>query len=103
MVKKVKNIEVKSNSFGYSIEQYKNDFLYLELPYFLDGYSETFVGIYPHSNSSTHHNGFKHKLLNELLSVDIKVPLFYHIMDCAVDREMCKGNAAAVLANIQFS
>jgi DNA adenine methylase len=52
MVKKVenfnvKNIEVKYNSFEYIIEQYKNDFSYLDPPCYLNGDR---VKHYPHRN-----------------------------------------------------
>jgi DNA adenine methylase len=63
----VKNIKVKCSSFEDIIEQHKNDFLYLDPPYYLDGDSKTFVGMYPHHNFPIQHSGFKHKLLSELL------------------------------------
>jgi DNA adenine methylase len=95
MVKKVgnfdvKNIEVKCNSFEYIIEQHKNDFLYLDPPYYLGGDSKTFVGMYPHRNFPIHHNGFKHKLLSEMLRRH-KGGFILSYNDCTAVREMYKG------------
>lgn len=61
------NLEVECASFEKSFELYPNDFFYLDPPYFLDGDSKMFKGIYPMRNFPIHHNGFKHELLAELL------------------------------------
>jgi len=63
----VKNIEVKKMSFEKSISLHKNDFLYLDPPYYLKGDSKMFKGIYPMRNFPIHHNNFNHKLLAKLL------------------------------------
>ena len=65
---KAPNLEVNCASFEKSFELYPNDFFYLDPPYFLDGDSKMFKGIYPHRNFPIHHNGFKHELLAELLN-----------------------------------
>jgi len=62
------NLSVECESFENVIEQYSNDFLYLDPPYFLDGDSKMFRGIYPQRNFPVHHNGFNHKLLADLLN-----------------------------------
>ncbi|MGH1407382.1 MAG: DNA adenine methylase [Rhodomicrobiaceae bacterium] len=61
------NLEVKCASFEEIMEKHRDDFLYLDPPYFLDGDSKTFVGMYPHRNFPIHHKGFRHDLLRDLL------------------------------------
>lgn len=63
----VKNIQVKCDSFEKSIPRHINDFLYLDPPYFLEGDSKMFKGIYPMRNFPIHHNNFDHKKLLDLL------------------------------------
>lgn len=63
----VKKLQVKCESFETSILKHKTDFLYLDPPYYLDGDSKMFKGIYPMRNFPIHHNGFKHEKLAELL------------------------------------
>ena len=72
MIEKVRdfqapNLKVGCETFEKIIPKYKNDFLYCDPPYYLDGDSKTFVGMYPHRNFPIHHNGFKHELLRDLL------------------------------------
>lgn len=71
-LEKIKNFRSKNLSVGcYSFERvfdlYPNDFYYLDPPYFLDGDSKMFKGIYPMRNFPVHHNGFNHELLSEKL------------------------------------
>ena len=54
----VKNLEVYNETFETSIPKHINDFLYLDPPYFLEGDSKMFRGIYPMRNFPIHHNGF---------------------------------------------
>lgn len=61
------NLQVKQASFEEIMEKHRDDFLYLDPPYYLDGDSKTFVGMYPHRNFPIHHKGFRHDLLRELL------------------------------------
>jgi len=63
----VPNLQVYNESFEISIPKHSGDFLYLDPPYFLDGDSKMFKGIYPMRNFPVHHNGFKHDLLADLL------------------------------------
>lgn len=72
MIEKVKdfntkNIKVFNEDFKVSIPKHLNDFLYLDPPYFLEGDSKMFRGIYPMRNFPIHHNGFNHELLAVLL------------------------------------
>ena len=64
------NLTVKCASFEQIMEKHRDDFLYLDPPYFLDSDSadsKTFVGMYPHRNFPVHHKGFRHDLLRDLL------------------------------------
>ena len=72
MVEKVRNfrapkLQVECASFETIMAKHRNDFLYLDPPYYLDGDSKTFIGMYPHRNFPIHHKGFRHDLLHELL------------------------------------
>ena len=62
-----KNLSVGCSSFERVFDLYPNDFYYLDPPYFLDGDSRMFKGIYPMRNFPVHHNGFNHELLSEKL------------------------------------
>jgi DNA adenine methylase len=64
----VKNMQVFTESFETSIPKHNGDFLYLDPPYFLDGDSKMFKGIYPMRNFPIHHNGFRHDTLAKLLN-----------------------------------
>jgi len=63
----LKNITVECKSFEKVFELYPNDFFYCDPPYYLDGDSKTFIGLYPHRNFPIHHKGFDHELLRDLL------------------------------------
>jgi DNA adenine methylase len=61
------NLEVRCASFETILEKHRDDFLYLDPPYYLDGDSKTFIGMYPHRNFPIHHKGFRHDLLHQML------------------------------------
>ena len=63
----VPNLKVFCESFETSIPKHNGDFLYLDPPYFLEGDSKMFRGIYPMRNFPVHHNGFRHDVLAGLL------------------------------------
>lgn len=74
MVEQIRNfkcdkLKVYQKDFSESILEHKNDFLYLDPPYFLDsaGDNKMFAGIYPMRNIPVHHNDFDHKRLQDLL------------------------------------
>lgn len=72
MIEKVRdfrapNLQIEHASFEEIMEKHRYDFLYLDPPYYLDGDSKTFVGMYPHRNFPIHHKGFRHDLLHQLL------------------------------------
>jgi len=73
MLKKVRDFDVKNlsifcESFENVVPKHKNDFLYLDPPYFLDGDSKMFKGIYPMRNFPIHHNSFRHDVLADQLN-----------------------------------
>lgn len=61
------NLQVNPGRFEETIPQHPHDFLYCDPPYYLDGDSKMFRGIYPQRNFPVHHNGFDHAKLAELL------------------------------------
>ena len=62
-----KGLSVEQGSYADTIERHKKDFLYCDPPYYLDGDSKMFRGIYPQRNFPVHHRGFNHAELCELL------------------------------------
>jgi DNA adenine methylase len=94
MIEKVKNFNVKNLSlfckrFEESIPSHNQDFLYLDPPYFLEGDSKMFRGIYPMRNFPIHHNGFNHQFLAELLK-NHKGGFILSYNDCSWVRENYK-------------
>lgn len=62
-----KNLRVRQGSFEKTLTQHRQDFLYCDPPYYLDGDSKMFRGIYPQRNFPVHHKGFDHTALRKLL------------------------------------
>ena len=60
-------LTVSCSSFQKSIPKHKGDFLYCDPPYYLEGDSLMFKGIYPQRNFPIHHKGFPHEMLRDLL------------------------------------
>ena len=60
-------MSIQYGSFEDTIPFHMNDFLYCDPPYYLDGDSKMFRGIYPQRNFPVHHKGFNHALLREVL------------------------------------
>ncbi len=95
MLEKVKNfdcnkMEVYTSSFENSIPRHNKEFLYLDPPYYLDGDSKMFKGIYPMRNFPVHHNGFNHTLLANLLK-NHKGGFVLSYNDCTWVRETYKN------------
>lgn len=72
LVDKVRNfhcpgLSVRAANFEDSIQDNKSIFMYCDPPYYLDGNSKMFRGIYPQRNFPVHHSGFNHKRLRDLL------------------------------------
>ncbi len=83
------NMRVGCDTYENVIPKYKNEFLYCDPPYYLDGDSKTFVGMYPHRNFPIHHNGFKHELLRYLLKTH-NGGFILSYNDCSTIREWYK-------------
>lgn len=72
LVDKVRNfrckvLSVSCSGFEKAIPKHNGDFLYCDPPYYLDGDSKMFRGIYPQRNFPVHHNNFPHETLRDLL------------------------------------
>lgn len=72
MLEKLRNfspgrLSVQQADFGDVIQKHTDDFLYCDPPYFLNGDSRMFRGIYPQRNFPVHHNNFQHEKLRDLL------------------------------------
>ena len=65
---KMKNIQIQCMNFEDSIPLHKDDFLFVDPPYYLGEDSKMFKGMYPNCNFAIHHNTFDHKKLFELLN-----------------------------------
>jgi len=63
----LKNISVECSDFEHVITNHPNDFIFLDPPYYLEGDSKMFKGMYPNCNFAIHHNQFNHKQMCELL------------------------------------
>ena len=61
------NITVATGSFESTLADHTSDFLYCDPPYYLDGDSRMFRGIYPQRNFPVHHRGFDHARLRDML------------------------------------
>ncbi|MFH1004647.1 MAG: DNA adenine methylase [Bacteroidota bacterium] len=83
---KLKNISVHCDTFENTFEKYPNDFFYCDPPYFLNGNSKMFRGIYPQRNFPIHHNNFAHEKLKDLL-LSHKGNFILSYNDCSQIRE----------------
>lgn len=84
-----KNLQVHCDTFENVIPNHSSDFLYCDPPYYLDGDSKMFIGMYPHRNFPIHHKGFKHELLRDLLKQH-KGGFILSYNDCSTIREWYK-------------
>lgn len=83
-------LSVSCASFEEVIPKHGLNFLYCDPPYYLEGDSKMFRGIYPQRNFPVHHNGFDHALLRDLLHEhDGGFILSYN--DCKAIREWYSG------------
>ena len=83
------NLQVRQGSFEKTIPSHKSNFLYCDPPYYLDGSSKMFKGIYPQRNFPIHHNGFNHALLRDLL-LKHKGRFVLSYNDCSEIRKLYK-------------
>lgn len=86
---KASNMRVECQSFENVIPAYSDDFLYCDPPYYLDGDSKTFIGMYPHRNFPIHHNNFDHEKLRDLL-LGHKGGFILSYNDCSTIRQWYK-------------
>lgn len=94
MVEKVRNFDCRAltvacETFETVIPRYNDDFLYCDPPYYLDGDSKMFIGMYPHRNFPIHHVGFNHEYLAKLLH-EHKGGVILSYNDCSQIREWYK-------------
>lgn len=86
---KTHNLKVEMASFEAVFEKYPTDFFYCDPPYFLEGDSKMFKGIYPMRNFPIHHNSFNHELLAICLK-NHKGKFILSYNDCEFVREAYK-------------
>jgi DNA adenine methylase len=79
-------LSVRCDSFENVIRNHPDDFLFLDPPYYLDGDSKMFKGLYPNCNFAIHHKGFNHELLRDLLKTH-RGGFFLTYNDCSTIRE----------------
>lgn len=80
------NLGVAHGAFKETLPRHRGEFLYCDPPYYLEGDSRMFRGIYPQRNFPVHHKGFDHERLRDLLhSREGGFILSYN--DCARIRE----------------
>lgn len=60
-------LSVARGSFDKTILKHQGTFMYCDPPYYLNGNSKMFKGIYPQRNFPVHHNQFDHQMLCDLL------------------------------------
>jgi len=84
-----KNLSVTCKDFEQVLEMHKDDFLFLDPPYYLEGDSKMFKGMYPNCNFAIHHNNFNHKRLAELLK-EHRGGFLITYNNCSTIREMYK-------------
>jgi DNA adenine methylase len=63
----LKNLSVSCSDFEQVLFKHQTDFIFLDPPYYLEGDSKMFKGMYPNCNFAIHHNNFNHKKMCELL------------------------------------
>lgn len=85
----ISNVSVQCSEFEEVIKKHKDDFLFLDPPYYLDGDSKMFKGIYPNTNFAIHHNGFDHTKMMELLK-EHKGGFLITYNNCSTIREWYK-------------
>lgn len=79
-------LRVSQGDFRAVMQKHGRDFLYCDPPYYLDGDSRMFRGIYPQRNFPVHHNGFDHAALRDLLRAH-RGGFILSYNDCATIRD----------------
>lgn len=83
-------VSVKAASFDDVLPDHIDEFLYCDPPYYLDGDSRMFKGIYPQRNFPVHHKGFDHAKLRDLLHAH-RGGFVLSYNDCETVREWYSG------------
>jgi DNA adenine methylase len=83
------NLQVYCSDFKKVLKKHKNDFLYLDPPYYIGKDSKMFKWIYPMRNFPVHHNGFPHEILRDMLK-EHKWWFILSYNDCPTIREYYK-------------
>lgn len=84
------NLKVCNMRFEDSIPRHMGDFLYCDPPYYLEGDSSVFRGMYPNADTPIHHNNFDHDKLADLLHSH-KGGFILSYNDCSYIRDRYKG------------
>ena len=87
---KCPSLQVHQGTFEKTIPPHQGDFLYCDPPYYLDGDSRMFRGIYPQRNFPVHHNRFDHAALRDLLGQH-RGGFILSYNDCSAIRAMYAG------------
>jgi len=87
----VDNMQVSCDTFENVIPRFNREFLYCDPPYYLEGDSKMFRGIYPQRNFPIHHNNFDHERLRDLLLESHKGGFVLSYNDCSTIREWYSG------------
>ncbi len=80
-------LSVSVGTFDQTLPRHRQDFLYLDPPYYLGEDSKMFKGIYPMRNIPVHHKGFDHELLARLLD-EHEGGFILSYNDCPTIREL---------------
>jgi DNA adenine methylase len=66
---KLENLSVECMDFEDVLTKHKDDFLFLDPPYYIGDGSKMFRGLYPNSNFPIYHKSFNHEKLRDMLKV----------------------------------
>lgn len=83
------NLTVKCANFVDVLPNHQNDFIFADPPYYMDGDSKMFRGLYPNGNFPVHHKGFPHDKLRDILKAH-RGGFILTYNDCSTIREWYK-------------
>ncbi len=86
---KAGNLKVGCADFRETLKKYRDDFLYLDPPYYIGPDSKMFRGIYPQRNFPIHHENFPHEVLRDMLK-EHRGGFILSYNDCPTIREWYK-------------
>jgi len=86
----LKNLHVYCKSFEDVLSCHIDDFLFLDPPYYLEGDSKMFKGMYPNCNFAIHHNKFDHIKLASMLK-EHRGGFLMTYNNCSKVRELYEG------------